>query len=330
MINIKKKIVLIGAGYWGTNIAKNLIKLGVKRFYLYDSSNKNLRILKKRFPANIEILKNIKNSLKDNNFKYFIYATPPSKNFNLISKALEYNKIIFVEKPGFRNFKEIEKIFKFYPKASKFLMFGYIYMFNDHIKFLKKFTTDMKNGKIIYMKFQRQNLGPIRNDVNVAHDLSSHDISILYYLFGQNIKLIRNLSYKLLNNKVADISNLSFKVKNFYVDINNSWLNPDKIRRIIIITKKKMLLFDEMLENDKIKIFNNYAAYPKIELLKNNFFSRKIKIHIGKNYSPKIKSNDPLYDELKNFLTINNKTKINRFNNINFAMKILKLLSKLN
>ena len=60
------------------------------------------------------------------------------------------------------------------------------------------------------------------------------------------------------------------------------------------------------------------------ELLKNNFFSRKIKIHIGKNYSPKIKSNDPLYDELKNFLTINNKTKINRFNNINFAMKILK------
>ena len=91
-----------------------------------------------------------------------------------------------------------------------------------------------------------------------------------------------------------------------------------------------MLLFDEMLENDKIKIFNNYAAYPKIELLKNNFFSRKIKIHIGKNYTPKIKSNDPLYDELKNFLTINNKTKINRFNNINFAMKILKLLSKLN
>ena len=326
MLN-KKNIVLIGGGYWGTNIAINLIKLGIKTIYLYDTKLKNSRILKKRFPKKIKLVKNIEDLLNNKDYKYFIYATPPSINFSLISKALKKNKIIFVEKPGFKNFTEIVKISKKYPIASKRLMFGYIYMFNEHINYLKKFISNKKNGKILYMKFQRQNLGPIRNDVDVSHDLSSHDISILNYLFGNKIKIIRNLSYKLLNNKVSDISNLSLKINNFYADINNSWLNPDKIRRIIIITQKKMLLFDEMLTDNKIKIFNKYAAYPKIELLKNNFFSRKIKIHDGKNFLPKVKSNDPFCDELKNFLSLNSKKpKINKFSDIIFAKNILRIL----
>ena len=63
-------------------------------------------------------------------------------------------------------------------------MFGYIYMFNNYINFIKKFVTDKKNGKVLYIKFQRQNLGPIRNDVSVSYDLSSHDLSILYYFLG--------------------------------------------------------------------------------------------------------------------------------------------------
>ena len=79
------------------------------------------------------------------------------------------------------------------------------------------------------------------------------------------MKLKNYNSYKILNKKIADISNLSFSIKNFYADINNSWLNPDKIRRIIIITSKKMLLFDEMNNSEKIKIFNKFAEYPKLK-----------------------------------------------------------------
>ena len=179
----------------------------------------------------------------------------------------------------------------------------------------------------MYAKFQRQNLGPIRNDVNVSYDLSAHDISILIYLFGKKIKLINSNSYKILNNKISDISNLSFKVNNFYTDINNSWLNPDKIRRIILITTKKMLLFDEMKADEKIKIYNKYAVYPKLEKLKNNFFSKEAKIYDGLNFSPLIKENDPLFDEIKYFLS-NKKTFINKFTNINFAENVLQILQK--
>lgn len=323
----KNNIVLVGAGYWGTNIAKNLVKLG-KKILVYDSDNKKLKVIKKRFPNSIVIKDNFNSLIKDKRNKLFLFATPPSKNFNLIKSALKNKKKIFIEKPGFKNLKEIQKLKKNFPKEVKNITFGYIYLFNNHIHFIKKFIKNKRNGKILYIKFQRQNLGPIRSDVNVSYDLSTHDLSILMYLFNKKMKLINQNSYKILNKKISDISNLSFKIDKFYADINNSWLNPDKIRRIIIITSKKMLLFDEMNINEKIKIYNKYAIYPKIEKLKNTFFSKQPKIYEGNNFSPKIKDNDPLYDEIKNFLKKKNDNK-DKFTDINFAENILKILKNI-
>ena len=328
---MKKKnpnVVLVGAGYWGTNIAKNLIKLNVPQIIVYDANINNSKLLKSRFGQRIEIINDFNILINDKKLKYFIFATPPSKNLKLVEQALLHNKKIFVEKPGFRNIKEIDYLIKKYPKQVNSITFGYIYIFNNYIKFIKKFINNKSNGKILYIKFQRQNLGPIRNDVDVSYDLSAHDISILVFLFGAFLKLKNYNSYKILNKKIADISNLSFSIKNFYADINNSWLNPDKIRRIIIITSKKMLLFDEMNNSEKIKIFNKFAEYPKLKNLKNNFFTKKAKIYEGKNFSPKIKDNDTLFDEINSFLKQNKKEK--KYTDIKFARYILKILSRIN
>ena len=107
------------------------------------------------------------------------------------------------------------------------------------------------------------------------------------------------------------------------MDINNSWLNPDKIRRLTIITNKKMLLFDEMKPYNKIKIFNKYAEYPKISRLANKNFFKNAKIYEGNSTIPKIKENDPLYDELNFFLKSNLKK---NFLDYKLATKILKLI----
>ncbi len=323
-----KNVVLVGAGYWGTNIAKNLIKLNVKNLIIYDVNTKNARLLNKRLGLRGKVKNDLTELIKDKKNEHFIFATPPSKNLSLIVKTLKHNKKIFIEKPGFKNLSEINYLIKKYPKKIKNLSFGYIYVFNNYIKFIKRFIENKKNGKILYVKFQRQNLGPIRNDVDVSYDLSAHDLSILIYFFGKNLKLINQNSYKILNKKISDISNLSFKIKNFYADINNSWINPDKIRRLIIITTKKMLLFDEMKEHEKIRIFNKYAEYPKLESLKNNFFSKKAKIYEGKNYCPKIKDNDSLLEEVKSFIINSNKNK--KFTNVDFAKYILSVLDKIN
>ncbi len=121
---------------------------------------------------------------------------------------------------------------------------------------------------------------------------------------------------------------LKKNIKNFFIDINNSWLNPDKVRRLTIITNKKMLLFNEMESDNKIKIFNKYAQYPKISYFDNKFFNRKAKIYLGKNFSPKVKQNDSLYDEINYFFNCIKKNK-KPITDISFALKILKTLKKI-
>ena len=321
----KSNIVLVGAGYWGTNIAKNLVKLKINKIIVCDSNSSNSKLLKKRFSKNIIINNNFKSLLREKKFKYFIFATPPSKNYKLINEALKFDKKIFLEKPGFKSIKELNKLKEKFPKRINNISFGYIYMFNNYIKYIKKFVNNKKNGKILYLKFQRQNLGPIRNDVDVSYDLSSHDISILLFIFKYKVKLLYSNGYKILKKNISDISNLSFKIKNFYADINNSWLNPDKIRRLIIITNKKMLLFDEMKTEKKIKIYNKYAEYPKINMLNDKFFFKSAKIYEGQNFEPKIFDNDPLYEELKYFINV----KQNNIIGYKFGSKVLDLLNKI-
>ena len=120
--------------------------------------------------------------------------------------------------------------------------------------------------------FQRQNFGPIRNKVSAAYDLATHDLSILYYLFNKKIVLRNSINHDILRKGNFDISSLNLLSGNIKIDINVSWLNPEKIRKIIIIGSKKMLLFDEMNIKEPIKIYNNYVSFPKIDKFSKNYF----------------------------------------------------------
>ena len=321
--NKKKQIALVGCGYWGTIIANNLLNLGYKKFYVYDSNFRNSYNLKKKF-QNVIISKNYNDILKNKSIKNIFYATPPSKNFLLIKKALYYKKNIFLEKPGFDKLSDFNKIKKI-RSSNNTLMFGYVYCYNNYIEYIKKIISKRKLGKLLYINFQRQNLGPIRNDVQVAEDLSSHDLSIILNIFGKLPKTISHSKYSILKKNISDISNLHMRLGNIYIDINNTWLYPNKIRRITVIGSKKMLLFDEMDLVNTIKIYNKYAVYPKIHEFDKKFFKSKALIYEGKNFSPKIKSKSPLECEIRHFLKCTN-NKIIPKTDFNFAYKILKFL----
>ena len=323
---IDKNIALIGCGYWGTIIANNLVNLGYEKFHVYDSNKLNCKILKRKFKK-INIVKKYEILLKDKSINIFFFATPPSINFSLVSRALKYKKNIFLEKPGFKKINDFYKIKKF-KTNNKILMFGYVYCFSNYIEFIKTIINKKKLGKILHMSFQRQNLGPIRNDVQVADDLSSHDLSIILDIFRKLPKVIYHNKYSILKKKISDISNLHMKLNETFIDINNTWLSPTKIRRITIIGSKKMLLFDEMDLLNPIKIYNKYAVYPKIEDFKKSFFQKKALIYEGKVYLPKIKCISPLKKEIKHFFDcINKRQKIKT--DFDFAFKISNFLSKI-
>ena len=112
------------------------------------------------------------------------------------------------------------------------------------------------------------------------------------------------------------------------VEIRSSWLNPEKIRKIIIIGEKKMLQFDEMEPVNKIKIYNKYVSYPDIKSFNKSFFTPRVNIYLGKTYVPKIKFKSPLKEELKHFFYSVKKNK-NPITSGSYALKVLQLLEKI-
>ena len=204
------------------------------------------------------------------------------------------------------------------------LSFGYIYIYNDYIRYLKKIIKSKKLGKIKYINFQRQNFGPIRNKVSAAFDLATHDLSILYYLLNKKIVLNKTINHDILGKKNFDISYLNLKSGEINIDINVSWLNPEKIRKIIIIGSKKMLLFDEMNVKEPIKIYDNYVSFPKIDKFSKNYFNQSKYVFKGKSISIKLKDTKPLNNEIKEFI----KSKKN-ITNIHFSKNIIKILKNI-
>ena len=320
----KETIAIIGLGYWGTIVTNTVVSMNkFKKIYVYDNDNQRVINIKKKFGSKIiyTTFNKIKNDHQINNV---FLATPPKDNYKLLSTLIKKDKNILIEKPGLTNLSYYKKIKKEIKKSKSRLIFGYIYIYNEYIRYIKKIIDLNKLGKVKYINLQRQNFGPIRNKVSAAFDLATHDISILYYILNRKIILKNSINHDILGKKNYDISFLNLKSSNIKIDINVSWLNPEKIRKMIIIGSKKMLLFDEMNIHEPIKIYNNYVAFPKIDKFTKYIFNQSKYIFKGKSKSIKLKETKPLNNEITEFLK-----KKKNITDIRFSENIVKIIKNI-
>ena len=322
---MKKEIIaIVGLGYWGTIVTNTVVSMNkFRKIYVFDNDSQKIKNIKKKFGNKIEYISfnKIKN---DDRIKNIFLATPPKVNFKLLNTLICKNKNILIEKPGLTNLSQYRKIKDMMKKTKSNLNFGYIYIYNDYIKYIKRIINSKELGKIRYINLQRQNFGPIRNKVSAAFDLATHDISILYYLLNKKIILKKSINHDILGKKNFDISFLNLRAGEIKIDINVSWLNPEKIRKIIIIGSKKMLLFDEMNISDPVKIYNNYVSFPKIDKFTKYFFNQSKYIFKGKSRSISFKETKPLNNEINEFLK-NNES----ITNIKFSENIIKTIKNI-
>ena len=317
----KDTIAIIGLGYWGTIVTNTVVSMNkFKKIYVYDNDKQRIINIKKKFGSKI-ICTNFNKIKDDEQIRNIFLATPPKDNFKLLSILIKKNKNILIEKPGLTNLSYYKKIKKKIKESKSRLSFGYIYVYNEYIKYIKKIIESKKLGKVKYINLQRQNFGPIRNKVSAVFDLATHDISILYYILNKNIILRNSINHDILGKKNYDISFLNLKSADIKIDINVSWLNPEKIRKMIIIGSKKMLLFDEMNIREPIKIYNNYVAFPKIDKFTKYFFNQSKYIFKGKSKSIKLKETKPLNNEIIEFLK-----KKENITDLKFSEKIVKII----
>ena len=246
---------VIGFGYWGTNLVRNLQNTkNCNVTHIAESEVSRHKQIHELYP-DIEI-ESFDAIIKNSNIDAVVIATSISSHYELAKAALENDKHVLVEKPMTSSEKNAQELIKLSKLKNKILMADHTYLYSGAVQEIKKLLDANLLGEILYVDSIRANLGKFQSDVNVLWDLAPHDISIINYLINEKPVSVQAIGKSYTKNKLENIAYLILHYgSNKIVHINCSWISPIKIRTMIIGGSKKMLVFDD-LQQKKLRIYN--------------------------------------------------------------------------
>jgi predicted dehydrogenase len=296
MINI----ALIGYGYWGPNVAKNLYKNKEYNFLaICDQKIDRLEIANKVYANAVNYIENYKEIMENPEIDAVALAVETSAHYQLAKEALLSGKHVYVEKPFTDNVKDAEELLSIAQEKHLKIHVDHIMVYHPVIKKIKEIIDSGDMGELMYFDCSRINLGNIKNDVSSMWDLSVHDLSIIDYLTdGAEPVSVKAMGKKIYSQKES-ITFLDLDYDKFLANITSSWLSPIKERRIIIAGTKKMLVYDDVDVLNKLIVYDKGFDLQKLEQMEYDEFV--IKTRMGDALIPKLEQGDALYNSLEHF-----------------------------
>jgi predicted dehydrogenase len=316
------KIALIGYGYWGVNLLRNLTSLKECQVTLVcDSRKEQLGIVNTNYP-NIKTTTDFQDVINSNDVDAVVIATPVHSHYSLAKAALNNKKHVLIEKPLTSSSKESEELISIADKNNLLLMVDHTFLYSGAVEKIKQLIDNQTLGTLQYIDSTRINLGLIQSDINVLWDLAPHDLSILLYLTNQTPISVIASGISHTNNNIENIAYMSLEYDSGFIShFNCSWSSPVKVRTMLIGGDKKMIVYDDINPTEKIKVYDSGFMCETLED-KNKI---RVDYRIGDIHTPKISTHEPLKKMLQDFLNcIHNKTTPR--SNSTLALQIVKIL----
>lgn len=290
MINI----AVIGFGYWGPNIVRNLSRLpGVSVSWVCDMNPKVLTAIPCQYPT-IKTTKHSDDVFSDDKTDAVIIVTPPSTHFPLAKAAFDAGKHVLVEKPLTTNSKDAETLVRLAKEQKRTLMVDHTFIYTPAIKVLKKIIHAGTLGEIRSIDSVRTNLGLFQKDSNVVTDLAVHDFSIMDYLFGKTPTHISATGIRDASLGQETVMYISAQYgQHLFMHTHVSWLSPVKIRRMLFVGTKKMLIYDDIEPSEKIKIYDKSVTVTH---------DLRVGYRSGSVFIPHISTEEGLYGMVSEFV----------------------------
>lgn len=256
----KSKLSVVGVGNWGQNLLRNFCKLlGEERVIACDTDIKRLHDLKAQYPK-VRISSDFSDVLNDSRVTAVVIATPVVTHYELAHQALSANKHVFVEKPIAMCCSQAQELITLADRQKRVLMVDHLLEYHPAVEKLQQLLQQGELGKIFYLYSQRLNLGVIRTEENALWSLAPHDISLMLYLLGQEPQRVQAQGACYLQNNIEDIVFTTLEFPNGVVGhLHLSWLDPQKVRKLVIVGSRKMAIFDDTAPQ-KLVLLNKYAA----------------------------------------------------------------------
>jgi predicted dehydrogenase len=299
-------IAQIGCGYWGPNLLRNFSSLKSCRVKtVVDGSPERRAFVTANFPRT-NAVPDHEAVLADSEIDAVVIATPAATHFGLARAALLAGKHVFVEKPMATTGAEVDELARIAAGKKLIAMVGHTFIYNAAVRYVKKLIESGDLGEIRYIYSQRLNLGRIRSDIDALWNFAPHDISIIQYWLGDPVPLSvsrRGMAY--MQDGIEDVVFLSLTYPGkIMANIHVSWLDPQKVRKMIVVGSKKMVVYDDVAD-DKIAIYDK-GIDRRAVLGENMDFDTprppEFNYRSGDILLPQIKFVEPLRVEAEHFL----------------------------
>jgi predicted dehydrogenase len=291
------RVAVVGLGYWGPNLLRNLVELecaDVAR--LCDARAEQLHPFAVRYPA-ITSSTHFGDVIDDETVEAVVIATPVSTHFRLASVALRAGKHVFVEKPLAPSSAEARSLIDLAEERGLVLMPGHTFLYSPPVVFIRELIESGALGELYFVSMSRVNLGLHQPDVSVAWDLGPHDFSILRYWLDESPTSVSALSRACVIPGTPDVAfiNLTYP-SGTIAHIELAWLAPSKLRRTAIVGSERMVVYDDT-STEPVRVFNSGATFRDPE----SFGEYQLSYRTGDIVSPRIDGVEPLLLQMQDF-----------------------------
>lgn len=299
------KIGVIGYGYWGPNVARNLNEApGARVVAISDSDEGSLRRAENHFPT-ARMEKNSAKVLTASDIDAVAIVTPVSSHFELAKEALCNGKHIFIEKPFTASVAQAEQLIELAERKRLKIMVDHTFLFTGAVAKIKELIEDGVLGDLYYFDSIRVNLGLFQKDVNVVWDLAPHDLSIMDFLINKEPTAVMATGVAHFNNDLEDVAYITiYFPDNVIAHLNVNWLSPVKIRTTLIGGQKKMLVWNDLVSDEKIRVYDKgveglegWEAESKEKA-----YGRRVSYRSGDMWAPKVNQVEALKGEALYFI----------------------------
>jgi predicted dehydrogenase len=297
MINVG----VIGIGYWGPNIVRNLSRNSkCKLRYCCDLKPSLTQMIHRNYPA-VKVTTDYHHVLRDPAVDAVAVITPLSSHFPIAREALLAGKHVFVEKPFVSTALQAKELVDIAAKKRRVLMVGQTYLYSPAVQKIKRMIDSGELGSLHHIHSTRVHFGHLRPNESVIWDLASHDLSIVFYWLKNTEYTVFCSGRDCLRRGFPDTANitLEFNCGGPVVYIFVSWLAPIKMRNMSITGSKKMIFFNDLRTSEEIKIYDQQA----VERIPEAYGEPQMIYRTGDILTPRLEGYEPMAAEIDDFLS---------------------------
>jgi len=293
-------VAVVGCGYWGPNLIRNFSGLAdCQMKVICDLDIKRLNHLKALFPA-VEISTSFKELVARQDVDALVIATSASTHYAMAKQSLLAGKHTFIEKPMATSSAECDELVQLAADRDLTLMVGHTFLYSAPVRRIKQIIDAGEIGELRYISARRLNLGLFQRTINVTWDLAPHDISIILYITGALPHSVNCQGNSHITKGVEDVTSMCINFnQGLFATVQNSWLDPRKVREMTIVGSRRMIVYDDVQPLEKVRIYDVRVDTPPHY---DTFAEFQFSYHYGDSVIPYVKQEEPLKVECQHFL----------------------------